>query len=65
MAVGAAKKELGFGGSHPGMLILVVPLTEGAVLSCVQVTVEEAVAVLPQASVAVNDLVWVLVQPFD
>src|SRR5512143_2151367 len=42
-----------------------VTVIVGGVISCVQVTVDDAVAVLPQASVAVNVLVCVLVHPFD
>lgn len=37
----------------------------GGVISCVQVTVDEDVAVLPHASAAVNVLVCVLVHPLD
>ena len=45
--------------------VAVVIVIVGGVLSCVQVTVDEALAVLPQASVAVNVLVCDLKQPPD
>lgn len=50
-----------------GLQDMLVPVTEiaGAVISCIQVTVEDTVAVFPHASVAVNVLVCILVQPLD
>lgn len=47
--------------STPGAVTVIV----GGVMSCVQIIVEEAVAVFPQASVAVNVLTWFLVHPLD
>ena len=51
-------------GLHP-VIVVPVAVMVGGVLSCVHVTVLEAVAVLPQPSVAVHVLVCVLAQvPF-
>ncbi len=43
-------------GLHPKVLVVPVAVIVGAVLSAVHVTVLDAVAVLPQASLAVNVL---------
>jgi len=52
-------------GLQPSAPLAGVPVVTsvGAVTSTVQVTVRDAVAVLLQASVAVNVLTWVRVQP--
>jgi hypothetical protein len=45
-------------GLQPRVTLLKLPVNDGAVLSSVHVTVEEAVALLPQPSEAVKVLVW-------
>src|SRR4030095_9836017 len=50
-------------GLQPKTTFEYVPVNVGGVRSLVHVTVLEVVAVLPQASVAVNVLTWVTVQP--
>ena len=49
-------------GLHPGVNVVPVAVIVGGMLSLVQVTVLDAVAVLPQASVAVHVLVCDLAQ---
>jgi len=50
-------------GLHPRGVLLPEALIVGAVISTVHVTARNVVAVLPQASVAVNVLVWERRQP--
>ena len=50
-------------GLHPKFCVVYVPVKVGGVLSFDHDTVLEVVEVLPQASVAVHVLVWVVMQP--
>jgi hypothetical protein len=62
VAVPSAASMAADDGLHPGVNVVPVAVIVGGVLSLVQVTVLEAVAVLPQASVAVHVLVCDLAQ---
>src|SRR4029079_14205373 len=50
-------------GLQPSVVALPLAIIDGGVLSCVQVTVLEALAVLPHPSLTVNVLTWVRSQP--
>src|SRR6185503_20897633 len=50
-------------GLQPSVVAVPLAVIDGGVLSWIHVTVLEAVAVLPQPSLAVNVLVWVRSQP--
>src|SRR5205085_7124896 len=52
-------------GLHPSVVVVPVAVIVGAVISNVQLTVLDAVELLPQASVAVHVLVSVLSHPDD
>jgi len=52
-------------GLHPNVFVVPVAVIVGGVRSLVQVTVDDAVAVLPQPSVAVNVLVCEFEHPLD
>jgi hypothetical protein len=62
VAVPSAASMAADDGLHPGVNVVPVAVIVGVVLSLVHVTVLEAVAVLPQASVAVHVLVCDLAQ---
>ena len=65
VALPSAPSMVAVGGLHASVVAAPVAVIVGAVKSVVHVAVRDAVAVLPQPSVAVNILVWLRSHPFD